>query len=412
MENSITESSEKNSLKESPLYNLSLSSLENFHTAFLVWLGKNYKKEFLSVFINTFESDSEIIKDILNKQVDEDNIDFESQDKLNKNSIIDINITVFKDTDKETNIFIENKIKAYPTQEQIEKYLKIIRNSKRSELILLTLGEIKSKFNCLKMDYNQLSVELEKSFFEKFIIKNKYHESLIHEYINIIGTISKKFNEELKKNQDGEKGKTKYKLMTAGTKIAGLKELSDVYIKYRGAEFAEYLRDKFKLKNNISSNIVCGFHDKNATIDINILYFNIITFNYDNDNKNDNDIYFRFGIQTQGNQYRHYIICPISLSSTKEKDNIYLLENISTEIKDKDLWFLNMEPNKNKKEIFHNFCGYRSSKNGPPNFIYIYETLDLSSVDYDSLSKKIETDMDKLIKRQDEIKEILMRHIL
>ena len=51
MGNSETESSEKYELKQSPLYNLSLSSLENFHTAFLVWLGKNYKKEFLSVFI-------------------------------------------------------------------------------------------------------------------------------------------------------------------------------------------------------------------------------------------------------------------------------------------------------------------------------------------------------------------------
>ncbi len=36
-------------LTNSPIYNMSMCSLENFHTCFLSWLGNNYKHEFLEI---------------------------------------------------------------------------------------------------------------------------------------------------------------------------------------------------------------------------------------------------------------------------------------------------------------------------------------------------------------------------
>lgn len=33
-------------LNKSPIYNLSMCSLENFHTCFLKWFGQNYPQEF------------------------------------------------------------------------------------------------------------------------------------------------------------------------------------------------------------------------------------------------------------------------------------------------------------------------------------------------------------------------------
>ena len=39
-----------NKLKESPLFNLSLSSSELFHSNFLYWVANNYKKEFGEMF--------------------------------------------------------------------------------------------------------------------------------------------------------------------------------------------------------------------------------------------------------------------------------------------------------------------------------------------------------------------------
>ena len=118
----MVELQDSDELQESPLYNLSLSSLENFHTAFLVWLGNNYKKEFLSVFKDIFksdESDWEKFKYIFDEEVSPGDIKCEAQKRVGEGGIIDIKITVFeggrksKDGEevKEVNILIENKIK-------------------------------------------------------------------------------------------------------------------------------------------------------------------------------------------------------------------------------------------------------------------------------------------------------------
>ena len=49
-------------LINSPIYNMSMCSLENFYTCFLSWLGKNYKKEFLEILTDkNYDNNVDII---------------------------------------------------------------------------------------------------------------------------------------------------------------------------------------------------------------------------------------------------------------------------------------------------------------------------------------------------------------
>ena len=60
-----------NILKKSPLFNLSLSSKELFHSNFLYWIGQNYPLEFGKLFaeyLSNWNSDSIYIAQIETKE--------------------------------------------------------------------------------------------------------------------------------------------------------------------------------------------------------------------------------------------------------------------------------------------------------------------------------------------------------
>ena len=95
-------------LLNSPIYNLSMCSLENFHTCFLSWLGNNYKHEFLEILTGVHYIDKVEIK-------------VETQVNYGKNNILDMLITV-KNGDNTEYIVIENKLKSFPTEEQLSRY--------------------------------------------------------------------------------------------------------------------------------------------------------------------------------------------------------------------------------------------------------------------------------------------------
>lgn len=90
-------------LNKSPIYNLSMCSLEDFHTCFLKWFGQNYPQEFLKLLLNKNCSDN--LK-----------INFETQVRYSKDVILDLQIEISDGEDSEY-IVIENKLKSYPTTE-------------------------------------------------------------------------------------------------------------------------------------------------------------------------------------------------------------------------------------------------------------------------------------------------------
>ena len=94
-----------NKLKKSPIFNLSLSSKELFHSNFLSWLAESYNEEFGNIFI---------------KYLKEEPSDSRIEDIKREKKNIDLS---FKYSNGQE-LLIENKIKSIPYAEQLIKYSK------------------------------------------------------------------------------------------------------------------------------------------------------------------------------------------------------------------------------------------------------------------------------------------------
>jgi len=161
------------SLLESPLFNLSLSSKELFHSNFLYWIGKNYPEE-TGDFFSKFCSIEPDNKRIVLVKREKDNIDFS-----------------FSYTNGQK-VLIENKVKSIAHISQLEKYTKTI--DEKICHILLSLS--RPSFGIT--DDNTFIVKDVRwfylSYFEynKFIIKlseklkNDYHKNILKDYSNFI----------------------------------------------------------------------------------------------------------------------------------------------------------------------------------------------------------------------------------
>ena len=106
-------------LKKSPLFNLSLSSKELFHSNFIAWLCDNYKEIMSEIFKKYISSSDEniLIKGIVQREM--------------KN--IDLTLT-FSNNEK---LYIENKVKSLPSLSQLQKYKNKIRKSDLNPHFLL-----------------------------------------------------------------------------------------------------------------------------------------------------------------------------------------------------------------------------------------------------------------------------------
>lgn len=168
-------------LKKSPLFNLSLSSKELFHSNFLCWLGESYKKEFGDVFyafLQGLPQDNDlIIKDIQREK-----------------DYIDLTFTYSNGQE----IIIENKVKSIAYIEQLKKYSE--KNTEKKNYILLSLSKpvffnTEDKFiingtdiNGIDAVWNFLSysklIEILKTLSKK--IQDSYHQNIINDYCNFI----------------------------------------------------------------------------------------------------------------------------------------------------------------------------------------------------------------------------------
>ena len=115
-------------LKKSPIYNLSMCSLEDFHSNFLCWFLNLDIKKHIKVFFQ--DANLETPK----------NYHAETQKTLHKNRF-DI---VILNKDK-IEYVIENKIKSYPTETQLNKYLECFSDNTEVKCLLLSFVEFKNK---------------------------------------------------------------------------------------------------------------------------------------------------------------------------------------------------------------------------------------------------------------------------
>ena len=292
-------------IKLSPIYNMSMCSLENFHTCFLNWLGGIYPAETLKLFLPDKNAQ---------------NIKFKHQVKRSNEYIFDLCATM--GDDEEEILVIENKLKSFPTEEQLTKYSNIFEGKKATFILLSLAPEVNLPKQWQYLSYNELAKRMH-AVFDNAKFETEYHKYLIQDYIDVIDEIS---------NALQIKDTKKLDFYDVPKQLKQL-HLRDIYIKYRGALFANFLK-----KNVQNCEIYSSFHHGKNTIDIVLI---------------SNDRY-DFRIQLEGNQFRY---CFLPAWSDDEKNK----EDIAITLLYDQLWFFYTEEY-SKKE----FCKYGK------NFIYRY----------------------------------------
>lgn len=339
-------------MQESPIYNMSMCSLENFHTCFLKWLGKVYPNETLKIFMPGITTN---------------NINFENQERFGNKFIFDLYITM--GNNNEEILVIENKLKSFPTEKQLTDYQNSLAD-KNANFILLSLApKIKLPKGWKYLSYSELAKNMH-SAFDKANFKEEYHKSLVKDYISVIKNLSDNFPQNDSKKYD-----------FYDTKIHD--DLRDIYIKYRTSELSNYINENTKLT------VDTDFRNKQGIVNIWQSFEG-----YD----------IEFLIQIQHNQYRYCMI----YGNDKEEN---LRESIATSLAEQKIWFNNCIENYPKARNYKSgkFCGYGN------RFIYRYQTLEklfnkdkISDVTYQEIADKVNKDISELKKNKHEIIRIVI----
>ncbi len=370
-------------LKKSPLYYLFLSSKELFHTNFWAWLFEINKIEAIKLFSASPHT-------ITEKPIREHKQTYKltNEKKINgkqKDSSKDISsiIDLFIKTDN-VNIVIENKVKDFPTIDQLSRIVGSFGPEPKAIFLLVSL------FNTDKLilpvpwkvlNYKELSDKIIPSSLVKGITevdKVSYYEALISDYKEFISklhaladnrelrvTNNYDFANEFNKDDGEEKG-----LFSLLDQI----KFWEVYQKMR-ASHLKYEYEKFN-RISIIGPVVYGIHHQRATINFPIKLLN---------EKGENEL--EIGIQLENDEFRKYVFCKNAgrmLDHMKEKD-VFFDKNYFSPSKKKylnygDKW--KYQYTKIKNEIVGDSINYRT---------------------YNSLFKEINTELEVVIKNKEDI---------
>ena len=338
----------KKDLKLSPIYSMSMCSLENFHTCFLSWLGQNYPKELVKVL-----TDKEVSDNVA--------IEIENEVYRGKNIRLDLQIKLTNDNEEEY-VVVENKLKSFPTKEQLSKYGEHFKDKKVTFILLSLAPKFDAPPEWKYMSYSDLKKRMENAF----EYKNSYDKYLIEDYIDVIGMLAEKFPADYTqlynfydKNELDEIG------------------LKDIYVKYKTSELESLIKERFGKNNKIIT--YSDFHNKKGCIGI--------------DYKLEE---FTFGIQIEGMQYRYFAFAEskkVSFVTVKQVAEILFVDN---------LWFNNTLPPRGKAKS-NVFCQYKTDTY---SMFYRYKELN-KTLTYQEIAKKVENDIEILHKNEVKIREII-----
>lgn len=172
-----------NELKSSPLFNLSLSSKELFHSNFLAWIGELYPVEvgkLFEAFLPHLPTSSESIKVYRERHNIDLTLEYSHGDTL----------------------IIENKVKSLPYLNQLEGYAAAIPDKSSTAFLLLSLTEpyfldklsrtiqLRDGTIWAFLSYEELAEKLN-SIQSQIAAKNQYHGQILHDYILFIRGLNK-----------------------------------------------------------------------------------------------------------------------------------------------------------------------------------------------------------------------------
>lgn len=172
MKNKETEDAYEN-LNKSPLFQLSLSSKELFHSNFIYWIHL---------------AEHELFKKLVQKWVGSDIKKVTEVNREKKN--FDLSIIYETDNGNLSHLIIENKVKSIPSKAQLESYTKKAGKEiaqQNTTLLLLTFSEIyELPENWQQQNYGAFIANLK--FLSKEL-KDSYHKHLISDYCHFAGTM-------------------------------------------------------------------------------------------------------------------------------------------------------------------------------------------------------------------------------
>ena len=294
-------------LKKSPIFNLSLSSKELFHSNFIAWICEVYQLEFGEILANNFPDKFNFPdKKIISVQRETRNYD--------------LTIEFYS-----TKIIVENKVKSVPDRQQLIDYR--AKSNSNNIFVLLTIIEPSFKIKELEWElltYRDLAILLS-DLLKK--ITDEYHKRIIQDYvyfINILSDLLKPLSLNLKESY--------YDFYGSDFKIFKEIRLHDLYLKYKYTELVKEI--KKYLKNNISNTeIEIGkrySHELNrnkVVISTGIVNGKgVVNIDFSNEDE------IIYGIMLDGERYNHYLYA----WGEKEKNKIEIADKLQLDKK----WFI------------------------------------------------------------------------
>ncbi len=248
------------SLLESPLYAMSLSSIELFHSNMWHWLMKTDQR-FASVFFNQLTHED--VKEV-------------TRESRNRDIVIELN--------DGSNYVIENKIKSIPGYKQLEDYETNTKPFKKGVLTGLKETLDLSAFKLWSfLSYREIAEGIMRTMNISSSPIIKKHQAIIHQYCQMITTITELIEQQLEKSDN---------ILDYNTGDLHEIRFDDVYRKLKAEDFlAKRLRNSRELDALVPEGFEKDMHtaytNKSAYIDFRF--------------KNKNDI--EFGVQIQGYRF-------------------------------------------------------------------------------------------------------------
>ena len=176
----------KDTLINSPLFNLSLANKELFHSNFIAWFGKLYPALFVKL-VNTLLCSEQWAEGL------------DPHKMVIRREYKNFDISVFDNEEsKVPRLIIENKVKSVPTHEQLLEYERKIDNDENVALLLLTMNEQlhtaignDTTTRWKIVNYTNLSSCLDSIMAD---VEDQYHRLLLDDYCKYVRSLETLIN--------------------------------------------------------------------------------------------------------------------------------------------------------------------------------------------------------------------------
>jgi len=352
-------------LSKNPMFMLSLTSRELFHSNFWAWILRQYPQIFTKVFYEEYDGKADV--------------------KINREkNNFDLSLQVGDEF-----IIIENKIKSMPNKEQLEKYW---AKAKTDNKKLVLVSYFKPLFS-LEKNWNYLSYEdlcnrLQKSLTDtKPSSLDKNDEIFIVSYIKFLELLNQ-FQENMEIKPSDKMGEL-WEIIKDKEIQDKLNEINFEKTFQRAfmSKITLKVLEKFKPKDDFFILLDCG-RDLKVYSDILIKLHGAWSEN----SEDRQDLNF-LGVSLWGKDYRYYAginkqQCGISNKKDGRQDSVNKQKGYDY-LAEKYPWFFNKEENQ-----IGTWGGYSDEE-----YMYLYKKMDISEKTIEEITQKTVHDLNEIYER-------------